>query len=59
MKPLRRLLTIIIILLSTVVFAISMILLLPIQYLLVGRTDIIDIEAKIIDTLISRINPDK
>ena len=58
MKPLRRLLTIIIILLSTVVFAISMILL-PIQYLLVGRTDIIDIEAKIIDTLINRINPDK
>ena len=59
MKPLRRLLTIIIILLSTVVFAISMMILLPIQYLLVGRTDIIDIEAKIIDTLISRINPDK
>ena len=58
MKPLRRLLTIIIILLSTVVFAISMILL-PIQYLSTGRTDIIDIEAKIIDELISRINPDK
>ena len=58
MKPLRRLLTVIIILLSTVVFAISMILL-PIQYLFVGRTDIIDIEAKIIDELISRINPDK
>ena len=59
MKPLRRLLTIIIILLSTVVFAISMMILLPIQYLLVGRTDIIDVEAKIIDELISRINPDK
>ena len=58
MKQLRRVLTIIIILVLTVVFAISMILL-PIQYLLVGRTDIIDIEAKIIDTLISRINPDK
>ena len=58
MKPLRRLLTIIIILLSTVVFAISMILL-PIQYLSTGRTDIIDIEVKIIDALISRINPDK
>ena len=58
MKPLRRLLTIIIILLSTVAFAISMILL-PIQYLLVGRTDIIDIEAKIIDELINRISPDK
>ena len=58
MKPLRRLLTIIIILLSTVVFAISMILL-PIQYLSTGRTDIIDIEVKIIDELINRINPDK
>ena len=58
MKPLRRLLTIIIILLSTVVFAISMILL-PIQYLSTGRTDIIDIEVKIIDELINRIHPDK
>lgn len=59
MKPLRRLLTIIIILLSIVVFAISMMILLPIQYLFVGKTDIIDIEAKIIDELINRINPDK
>lgn len=58
MKPLRRLLTAIIILLSTAVFAISMIFI-PIQYLFVGRTDIIDIEVKIIDKLISRINPDK
>ena len=58
MKPLRRLLTAIIILLSTVAFAISMFFI-PIQYLFTGRTDIIDIEAKIIDTLISRINPDK
>ena len=56
MKPLRRLLTIIIILLSIVVFAISMILL-PIQYLSTGRTDIIDIEAKIIDELIIMNNP--
>ena len=58
MKPLRRLLFVAIILLSIVAFAISIILF-PIQYLFTGRTDLIDIEAKIIDELISRINPDK
>ena len=59
MKPLRRLLLIIALCLSIVAFIISMVLLIPAQYLFTGKTDIIDIEAEIIDELINRISPDK
>ena len=58
MKPLRRLLLIIALCLSVVTFIISMVLLIPAQYLFTGKTDIIDIEAEIIDELINRISPD-
>lgn len=59
MKPLRRLLTVIIFLLFGVVFTIGVSLLTPIQYLFTGKTNIMEIVAKILDELISRINPDK
>ena len=59
MKPLRRLLTIVIFLLSAVAFAISILLLIPVQYLFTGKADIMERIVKIFDELISKINPDK
>ena len=59
MKPLRRLLTIVIFLLSAVAFAISILLFMPVQYLFTGKADIMERIVKIFDELISRINPDK
>lgn len=59
MKPLRRLLTIIIFLLSGVAFTVSMLLLMPIQYLFTGKVDIMEIVTKTLDELINKINPDK
>ena len=59
MKPLRRLLTIVIFLLSAVAFAISILLLMPVQYLFTGKADIMERIVKIFDELISKINPDK
>ena len=59
MKPLRRLLTVIIFVLSIVVVTISMILLIPIQYLFTGKTNIMEIAVDRLDELINRIDPDK
>lgn len=59
MKPIRRLLTIIIFLLSAVAFAVSILLLIPIQYLFTGKVDIMERIVKTLDELINRINPDK
>lgn len=59
MKPIRRLLTIIIFLLSAVAFAVSMLLLIPIQYLFTGKVDIMERIAHTAYELINRINPDK
>lgn len=59
MKPIRRLLTIVIFLLSGVAFTVSMLLLIPIQYLFTGKVDIMEIVANTLDELINRINPDK
>ena len=59
MKPLRRLLTVISILLFGVLITIGVILLTPIQYLFTGKTNIMEIVAKTLYELISRINPDK
>ena len=58
MKPLRRLLTIIIFLLSSVIF-IGTLLLIPIQYIFTGETTLMEIVTEILDELINRINPDK
>ena len=58
MKPLRRLLTIIIFLLSSVIF-IGTLLLIPIQYIFTGETTLMEIVTKILDELINRVNPDK
>ena len=59
MKPLRRLLTVIIFVLSIVMVTISMILLIPIQYLFTGKTNIMEIAVDRLDDLINRIDPDK
>lgn len=59
MKPLRRLLTVIIFLLSAVAFSISVLLLMPIQYLFTGRTNITEVVTKTLYELMDRINPDK
>lgn len=58
MKPLRRLLTIIIFLLSSIIF-ISTLLFIPIQYIFTGKTTLMEIVTKILDKLINRVNPDK
>ena len=58
MKPLKRLLTIIIFLLSSVIF-IGILLLIPIQYIFTGETTLGEIVTEILDELINRINPDK
>ena len=58
MKPLRRLLTVIIFLLSSVTF-IGTLLLIPIQYIFTGKTTLMEIVTKILDELINRVNPDK
>ena len=57
MKPLRRLLIIIIFLLSPVIF-IGTLLLISIQYIFTGKTTLMDID-ETLDELISKINPDK
>lgn len=59
MKPIRRLLTIIIFLLLAVAFAISVLLLIPIQYLFTGKVDIMERIFNTLDELVNRINPDK
>ena len=59
MKPLRRLLTVIIFVLSIVMVTISMILLIPIQYIFTGETTLMEIVTEMLDKLINRINPDK
>ena len=59
MKPIRRLLAAIIFLLSAVVFAVSILLLIPIQYLFTGKVDIMERISNILDELVNRINPDK
>lgn len=59
MKPIRRLFTIIIFLLSAVAFAISILLLIPIQYLFTGKVDIMERIVNTLDELVNRINPDK
>lgn len=59
MKPLRRLLTVIIFLLSAVAFSVSVLLLMPIQYLFTGRTNIMETVTKTLNELMDRINPDK
>lgn len=59
MNPIRRLLTVVIFLLSVVAFPISVLLLIPIQYLFTGRTNIMEIVTKTLDELMDRINPDK
>ena len=59
MKPLRRLLTVISLLLFGVFITIGVILLTPIQYLFTGKTNIMEIVAETLYELISRINPDK
>lgn len=59
MKPLRRLLTVIIFVLSIVMVTISMILLIPIQYLFTGKTNIMEIAVDRLDELINRIDPYK
>ena len=58
MKPLRRLLTIIIFLLSSIIF-IGTLLFIPIQYIFTGKTTLMEIITKILDELINRVNPDK
>ena len=59
MKQFRRLLTVIIFVLSIEMVTISMILLIQIQYLFTGKTNIMEIVAETLYELISRINPDK
>lgn len=59
MKPIRRLFTVIIFLLSAVAFAISILLLIPIQYLFTGKVDIMERIVNTLDELVNRINPDK
>lgn len=59
MKPIRRLLTVIIFLLSAVAFAVSILLLIPIQYLFTGKVDIMERIVDTLDELTNRINPDK
>lgn len=59
MKPIRRLLTIIIFLLSAVAFTVSILLLIPIQYLFTGKVDIMERIVDTLDELVNRINPDK
>lgn len=59
MKPIRRLLAAIIFLLSAVVFAVSILLLIPIQYLFTGKVDIMERIGNTLDELVNRINPDK
>ena len=59
MKPIRRLLTIVIFLLSAVAFAISILLLIPIQYLFTGKADIMERIVSTLDEFINRVNPDK
>lgn len=59
MKPIRRLLTVIIFLLSAVAFAVSILLLIPIQYLFTGKVDIMERIVNTLDELVNRINPDK
>ena len=58
MKPLRRLLIIIIFLLSPVIF-IGTLLLISIQYIFTGKTTLMEIVTEMLDELINRINPDK
>lgn len=58
MKPLKRLLTIIIFLLSSVIF-ISTFLFIPIQYIFTGKTTLMEIVTEMLDKLINKINPDK
>ena len=59
MKPIRRLLAAIIFLLSAVAFAVSILLLIPIQYLFTGKVDIMERIGNTLDELVNRINPDK
>ena len=59
MKPIRRLLASIIFLLSAVAFAVSILLLIPIQYLFTGKVDIMERIGNTLDELVNRINPDK
>ena len=59
MKPIRRLLAAIIFLLSAVTFTVSILLLIPIQYLFTGKTNIMEIAVDRLDELINRIDPDK
>ena len=59
MKPLRRLLTIIIFLLFNVFIVFGVFLLTPIQYLFTGKTNIMEIVAETLYELVSRTNPDK
>ena len=59
MKPIRRLLASIIFLLSAVAFTVSILLLIPIQYLFTGKVDIMERIGNTLDELVNRINPDK
>ena len=59
MKPIRRLLAAIIFLLSAVAFTVSILLLIPIQYLFTGKVDIMERIGNTLDELVNRINPDK
>ena len=59
MKPIRRLLATIIFLLSAVAFAVSILLLIPIQYLFTGETTLMEIVTDMLDKLINRMNPDE
>ena len=56
MKPFKRLLTIIIFLLSSVIF-ISTLLFIPIQYIFTGKTTLMEIVTEMLDKLTNKINP--
>ena len=59
MKPIRRLLAAIIFLLSAVAFTVSILLLIPIQYLFTGKVDIMERIGNTLDELVNRINRDE
>ena len=58
MKPLKRLLIVIIFLLSSITL-IGTLSLIPIQYIFTGKTTLVKIVTEILDELVNKINPDK
>lgn len=59
MKPIRRLLFLLSVLLGTIIFAMSIMFVAPLQYLFTGKTDLVYDITDWLDRISNNINPDK